>query len=103
MTGKKIKIELLVFATLRDILGFSSKIIEIPSKITINQFLQYLRDNLQNGQEFYEAVFDKKRNEIRSHMRIIIDGHILLRHEIPTFQIQENCKTIAIFPPVGGG
>ncbi|MHA1309481.1 MAG: MoaD/ThiS family protein [Candidatus Helarchaeota archaeon] len=103
MTNNKIKIEFSVFATLRNILGFKTKLIEISPGITIVQFLKFVRDNLPNGQSFYNAVFDKKNQQIKPYMRFIIDGHIVLKHEINTYQIPADCKTIAVFPPVGGG
>ncbi|MHA1584038.1 MAG: MoaD/ThiS family protein [Promethearchaeota archaeon] len=105
-----IQIEFRVFANLRDILDHNTQILEIPENVSIFQFLQWLRRNLPNGEALFHEIYDIEKNCLVPYVKIIVNGHILFKHELETFILSKDLLIspnepiiVAIFPPVGGG
>ena len=97
------EIEFRIFANLRDILGFKEKSYNISLPITIQEFLKMIKNKEGNGEQFYSEIIDKKTQNIKSYVKIILDGQILFTEETLNTQITKKNQVIAVFPPVGGG
>ena len=92
-----VKIEILLFATLRDKYGV--RLIEIECDGTIRNLIENAARRL--GDSFLASVYDSDRDKVRDDLIFAINGRNLkdLKGEI---ELKEGDK-IAIFPPVAGG
>jgi len=97
-----IPIELRLFANFRAIVDITTTIMHIEQGISIRIFLQFLRDTLPGGDELYPLILDTQ-GELVSYIKIIVDGHILFKHELDSIHLTNANTIVAIFPPVGGG
>ena len=92
-----VKIEILLFATLRDKYGVRK--IEIECDGTIRNLIENAARRL--GESFLASVYDLDRDKVRGDLIFAINGRNLkdLKGEI---ELKEG-DLIAIFPPVAGG
>ena len=94
---KKIKVKLLLFATLRDEYGFKEKIIETGE--TFQDLIDAVKHEI--GESFVNEIFDTQKNKIRDDRIILINGmHAKLKW--PNIKLNDG-DVIAIFPPIAGG
>ena len=102
MTMTTIPIELRLFATFRPIVGETTMVLQIEPEISVRSFLHFLRDTLPGGDKLYPMILDAQ-GELVSYIKIIVNGHILFRHELDTIFLTKADTIVGIFPPVGGG
>ena len=96
-TKKKIKVKLLLFATLRDEYGFKEKIVETGE--SFYDLLDSVRQDI--GENFVKELYDDGKKKIRDDRIILINGvHAKLKW--PNIQLKDG-DVIAIFPPIAGG
>ncbi len=94
---ERIKVKLLLFATLRDKYGFKEKIIETGE--TFQDLLESVRREI--GEDFVNELFDKEKNKIRDDRIILING-IHAKLKWPNIHLNDG-DVVAIFPPIAGG
>ena len=97
-----IPIELRLFANFRAIVDITTTVMHVVPGISIRTFLHVLRDTLPGGEVLYPLILDAQ-GELVSYIKIIVDGHILFRHELDSVHLTTANSIVAIFPPVGGG
>ena len=92
-----VKIEILLFATLRDKYGVRK--IEIECDGTIRNLIENAARRL--GESFLASVYNLDRDKVRDDLIFAINGRNIkdLKGEIEL----ESGDVIAIFPPVAGG
>ena len=92
-----VKIEILLFATLRDKYGVRK--IEIECDGTIRNLIENAARRL--GESFLVSVYDSNRDKVRDDLIFAINGRNIkdLKGEIEL----RSGDVIAIFPPVAGG
>ena len=102
MISPTIPIELRLFATFRPIVGVTTTVLQIEPCLSVRAFLHVLRDTLPGGDELYPMILDAQ-GELVSYIKIIVNGHILFKHELDTIFLTKADTVVGIFPAVGGG
>lgn len=97
------KIEVQIFANLREIVGIRNIFIDLKENSTVADLLDILKEKLTNGTQFYNVVVNEKKNELQKYFKIIVEGKILMNDTALEYKIENTVKRILIFPPVAGG
>jgi len=95
------KIKVKGYFTLKKVMG-GKAVLEIEiEKATIKDVLKDLTENF--GQDFKDAIFDPKTQEVSSHIRILVNGrhYHYLPNRLDT-ELKEGDE-VALFPPIAGG
>jgi len=87
------------FTSLREITGKKEEGIQIPSKLTVDEFLIHL--SKEYGREFKEYLYDENGN-VQKYIHILINGIAVSSLQGFETKLKEK-DIIAILPPVGGG
>lgn len=97
-----LKIKVLFFTTLREIIGKREETIDllVDDKITINTVLNVLKERYDKPFEDY--VFDPKTQQVRGHIQFLINGKSISHINEMEIELKDG-NVLAILPPVGGG
>ena len=98
-----LKIEIRIFANLRDILKFKQRIYEFQVGLTVMEVLSYLGKKEMNGAQFLQEIIDHNTNDLKPYVKIILNGRILFPDKALNTKISVDPTVFAIFPPIGGG
>ena len=93
------RISVQVFASLREILGFSILEVEVPVRNVIG-LIDFL--STKYGLKFRERIIDSKTKELKKYHKILINGcDIEFLDKLDT-RLKDG-DDIVFFPPAGGG
>lgn len=93
------KITIVFFTTLREVVGRKEEEIELNRGITVEELLSRL--SRKYGKDFVNYVYDEK-GDLNGHLQFLVNGKsVTTLHGLRT-RLKDGDK-IAIIPPVGGG
>ncbi|MEE8480724.1 MAG: MoaD/ThiS family protein [Desulfobacterales bacterium] len=95
------KIKVKGYFTLKKVMGGKSVLEMEIEKATIKDLLKDLTEIF--GQDFMDAIFDPKTQEVSSHILILVNGrhYHFLPNRLDT-ELKEGDE-VALFPPIAGG
>jgi len=95
------KIKVKGYFTLKKVMGGKAVLEMEIVNATINDLLKDLSEIF--GQDFMDAIFDPKTQEVSSHIRILVSGrhYHYLPNRLDT-ELKEGDE-VALFPPIAGG
>ena len=95
------KITIKGYLTLKDVMGEQSTLELDIGNLTLFELLNELSDMF--GHRFTEMVFDKAREGLNEHVRILLNGrhYSHIPHKLNT-RLQPNDE-VSLFPPIAGG
>ena len=100
-----IKVEVRVFANLRDLTQFKKNFYIIKKGDTIGALLQDIARSLPQSQKFLQEIIDFSEPIpiLRKYFKVILNGRILFTEQALNTPIVKVNSVVAIFPPIGGG
>jgi molybdopterin synthase sulfur carrier subunit len=94
-----LKVEVRLFANLRELAKTKVAMEEVESGTTVGDFLQKICEKL--GAKFRMAVLNE-RGQPNENIKILLNGHNIVFLQGMATKLKDG-DVIAIFPPVGGG
>jgi molybdopterin synthase sulfur carrier subunit len=95
-----LKIQVRVFASLREILGKKELELHFRENATVMAVLGMLSEEYSNG-KLGREIFDEN-GKVRKYVKILVNGRDIDFLNGPSTTLSDG-DVIAIFPPVGGG
>ena len=93
------KITIVFFTTLREVVGKKEEEIELNRGITVKELLSRLSQKY--GKDFVNYVYDEK-GDLHGYLQFLVNGKSVTTLQGLTTRLKDGDK-IDIIPPVGGG